>query len=37
MKKILYILSAATMAILAVLCEKFLDSSCPSTFNAADV
>ena len=37
MKKILYILSAATMAILAVSCEKFLDSESPSTFDAATV
>jgi len=37
MKKILYILSAALMAALAVSCEKFLDSESPSTFDAATV
>ncbi len=37
MKKILYILSAATIAILAVSCEKFLDTTSPSTFDAATV
>ena len=37
MKKILYILSAALMATLAVSCEKFLDSASPSTFDAATV
>ena len=37
MKKIVYILSVALMATLAVSCEKFLDSASPSTFDAATV
>ena len=37
MKKIVYILSAALMAALAVSCEKFLDSESPSAFDAATV
>ena len=37
MKKIVYILSVALMATLAVSCEKFLDSESPSTFDAATV
>ena len=37
MKKILYILSVALMATLAVSCEKFLDTDSPSAFDAATV
>ncbi len=37
MKKIVYILSAAVLAVTAVSCEKFLDSKSPSTFDSATV
>ena len=37
MKKIIYIVSAALAAALAVSCEKFLDSESPSAFDAATV
>ena len=37
MKKIIYILSAAVIAAMAVSCEKFLDSDSPSAFDSASV
>ncbi|MBR0291021.1 MAG: RagB/SusD family nutrient uptake outer membrane protein [Bacteroidales bacterium] len=37
MKKIIYILSAALIAVCASSCEKFLDSESPSTFDSATV
>ena len=37
MKKIVNILFAALVAVMAVSCEKFLDSKSPSTFDAATV
>ena len=37
MKKIVNILLAAFVAVMAVSCEKFLDSKSPSTFDAATV
>ncbi len=37
MKKIFYILSAATIAVCASSCESFLDSEAPSTFDSATV
>ena len=37
MKKILYFLSAAVVAALAVSCDKFLDSDSPSAFDASTV
>ncbi len=37
MKKIIYILSAAIVAVCASSCEKFLDSDSPSAFDAATV
>ena len=37
MKKIIHILFAAVLAVMAVSCEKFLDSKSPSTFDAATV
>ena len=37
MKKIIYILSAAVIAAMAVSCEKFLDSESPSAFDSASV
>ena len=37
MKKIVYILSAVTVAAMAVSCERFLDSDSPSAFDSATV
>ena len=37
MKKIFYMLSAATIAVCASSCESFLDSEAPSTFDSATV
>ena len=37
MKKIVYILSAATVALFAYSCEQFLDSESPSAFDAKTV